>query len=444
MGVIARRRKSGITYYVSFMVGGEQVFERSGTDKREAERLYRRRKREVADGSYRKKPKKRSVRRFAVSHFVKEFIAYRRARRPPVRTIDEEEGRLQKHVVPLWGDRSVLSLDDDDIRDFLRAVRSAKNPITGKTLSENTVLNVFSTLSLMLDEAERQARKAGETRWSNPCKQLRPMERPQHVRRPRDYYRREEVEALITDPRIPFDRRVFWAWLFFTGMRHDEAAGIRVGAIEWDETPLPRFVLRRQASGKPLKEDRRGIGLTRIIPLHPALGALTQRWLAEGFEEMYCRPPTPEDYLLPSTADVAKPRPVRTSLKQIRRVSTMLGFPERTIHETRNTFLTLACEDAPELESIIERITHQAPGRASETYKRSFWLAKCEAVKRLRLGEGLLTYARGAPEAPVMPKSHDVSHDVEGTEAKKPRISGLFGGADGTRTRGLRRDRPAL
>ena len=101
MGVIARRRKSGITYYVSFMVGGEQVFERSGTDKREAERLYRRRKREVADGSYRKKPKKRSVRRFAVSHFVKEFIAYRRARRPPVRTIDEEEGRLQKHVVPL-------------------------------------------------------------------------------------------------------------------------------------------------------------------------------------------------------------------------------------------------------------------------------------------------------------------------------------------------------
>jgi integrase len=244
------------------------------------------------------------------------------------------------------------------------------------------VVNIFSTLSVMLDEAERQMRKAGID-WTNPCKLLKPIERPKKAPKPRDYYRRSEAEALFTDERVPVDRRVFYGFLFLTGMRHDEAAGLRVDTIDWRVRPLPKIKLTEQAGQRPLEEDKRGLGLFPTIPVHPVLGLLVRRWLAEGFEATYGRPPQPDDYLVPSTSDVTRFRPKRSTLTQIRRDAETIGITPRTTHETRNTFLTLASEDAPELESIIDRITHQPPsGRASETYKRSFWLAKCEVMHR--------------------------------------------------------------
>jgi integrase len=443
MGVFDRQRKNGLVYYVSFMVDGEQVFEKAGTDKREAERLYRRRKREVADGTYVRKPKRGSAKRFSMPRFANEFIRLRRQRIPPIRTIEDEVGRIENHIVPFWEERSVLSLTDDDVREFLAATRKKRNDHTGKQLSENTVVNVFSTLSQLFDEAERQARKQGMN-WANPCKLLRPIERPRRVQRPRDYYRRDEVEALTADERIPLDRRVFYTWLFLTGMRHDEVAGLRVSDIDWTASPLPRVRLASQADRQPLKEDKRNVGLWRDIPVHPALQAIVREWLEEGFEQMYLRPPKPSDYLIPATSRVDRLRPKRTTLKQIKRDAKLVGITTRTTHETRNTFLTLANEDAPELESIIDRITHQPEsGRASETYKRSFWLAQCRAVQRLELGKRILAKAQPAPstdESAIPDASlHDVSHDVRETEDKSPAKCGASGGADGTRTRQARR-----
>jgi hypothetical protein len=42
-------------------------------------------------------------------------------------------------------------------------------------------------------------------------------------------------------------------------MRHDQAAGVRYEDIDWESEPLPRLVLRRQAHGGPLKEDKLGV-----------------------------------------------------------------------------------------------------------------------------------------------------------------------------------------
>lgn len=292
MGVIARKRKKGIVYSVSFMVNGKQVFERSGTDKREAERLYRRRKKEVADGTYVPKPKRGSAKRFLVPQIADEFIDLRRKRVPPVRTVEDDAGRLTNHIVPFWADRSVLSITDDDVREFLSTMRKKLNPKTGEPLSENTIVNVFSTLSQLFDEAEREARKQG-IHWSNPCKLLRPFERPRRVQRPRDYYRRDEVEALTSDERIPLDRRVFNSWLFFTGMRHDEVAGLRVEDIDWTATPLPRVRLASQADRRPLKEDKRDVGLYRDIPLHPALQAIVRSGSKRGSSRCTSGPRSP-------------------------------------------------------------------------------------------------------------------------------------------------------
>jgi hypothetical protein len=53
MAVVARRVARGKVYWAAFYdATGKQVWERVGTDKREAEALDRQRKREVADGTY--------------------------------------------------------------------------------------------------------------------------------------------------------------------------------------------------------------------------------------------------------------------------------------------------------------------------------------------------------------------------------------------------------
>src|SRR5690606_16047298 len=51
-------------------------------------------------------------------------------------------------------------------------------------------------------------------------------------------YTREEVEALISDPIVPWDRQVFNALEFFLGARHGEAAGRRWSHYDPSASPL--------------------------------------------------------------------------------------------------------------------------------------------------------------------------------------------------------------
>src|SRR5260370_20559033 len=52
MAIVSRKRRSGaVVHYVVFSWQGRDVWERSGTDCREAQRLERQRKREVRDGT---------------------------------------------------------------------------------------------------------------------------------------------------------------------------------------------------------------------------------------------------------------------------------------------------------------------------------------------------------------------------------------------------------
>ena len=52
MAVVPKKRKDSTTYYVCTWFAGKAYWERSGTDKREAERLDARRKREVEAGEF--------------------------------------------------------------------------------------------------------------------------------------------------------------------------------------------------------------------------------------------------------------------------------------------------------------------------------------------------------------------------------------------------------
>jgi len=72
MSVVARKRQRSITYYVTTYSEGLQHWERAGTDRREAQRLDARRKREVKNGTF--VPNASSSTRVTVGRYAADFV----------------------------------------------------------------------------------------------------------------------------------------------------------------------------------------------------------------------------------------------------------------------------------------------------------------------------------------------------------------------------------
>lgn len=455
------RKRGGRPYEIHYLgPDGRQVQETVGHDLREAVRYRLQRLDEVRDGSWLPADRRRTERmRFGT--WAERWIELRRARPNPPRTLADDEARLRDHVQPAIGEVPLEDLRVEHVRALLVELREKVSPATGKRLSPNTIHNVFGTLSKCLRDAAKELGRAGIV-WAPPVDLLDDREAPRRVARPRGAYSRAELESLIADPRIPEDRRTFWALLGLTGMRHDEAAGLRWRDVDFRAEPLPRIELTRQAGDRPLKEDRHDTGKRREIPMHPTLRLVLEAWRTGGFARFHGRHPRPDDYLVPSVADVREYRVSRTTHKQIARDSRTVGIRPRTTHELRNTFVELASTDSPELEAIVATITHSAKpvGGAFNTYRGSRWLAACAAMSRLdvRLERHAavvaLPRAAGAGDAPRAssetstspsavvlappsagpsggtsgPVGSDIFSDIEPTDAKNP-----------VRTRGFRR-----
>ncbi len=380
------RRRPGRPYEI-FYPGpdGRRVQETLGTDLREAVRVRAERIAEVRAGTWIRADQRRRE-SLTFDQWADTWLERRAARPNPPRTLHDDIARLRDHLRPVLGPVRLDAITVDHVRRVLAELRAKTSKRTGRTLAENTITNTFGTLSKCLRDAAKELGRHGVA-WVPPVDQLDDDELPVLVDRPREGFQREELESLLTDARIPEERRVFWALLGLTGMRHNEAAGLRWSDVDLRTEPLARIVLTQQAGGLRLKEDKRGRGLSREIPVHPTLRAVLERWRTHGFAETFGRHPRPGDYISPRPGDVTLHRLNRTSLGQLRRDCKALAMPVRCPHTLRNTFATLASVDAPELEAVIAGITHQTkPVRgAFRTYvaTQSRWLARCAAVQRL-------------------------------------------------------------
>lgn len=306
------RRRPGRPYEI-FYPGpdGRRVQETVGSDLREAVREREQRIAEVRAGTWtRADARKRESLTFDA--WADTWLDKRASRPNPPRTLADDAARLRDHVRPALGSIALEALTDDHLRALLSDLRSKVSPTTGKPLSPNTIHNVWGTLAKCLRDGARELAKQGVA-WVPPVAQLDDGEAPMRVERPRGAYSRGELESLITDARIPEDRRAFVCLLGLTGMRHDEAAGLRWRDVDFRAEPLPRIELTKQAGDRPLKEDKRGAGKRREIPMHPTLRLVLEAWRTSGFARTYGRHPRPDDYLVPSVADVREYRVSRTT-----------------------------------------------------------------------------------------------------------------------------------
>ena len=82
-------------------------------------------------------------------------------------------------------------------------------------------------------------------------------------------YTTAEVVQLITDPRIPVERRVRYAYKALAGMRHGEVAALAIQQIDFTATPLPRINVVRAFNSAKGKIKSTKTEDTHAVPMHP-------------------------------------------------------------------------------------------------------------------------------------------------------------------------------
>lgn len=274
---------------------------------------------------------------------------------------------------------------------FLRGLPSRR----GGTLGASAVRSIFDVCQRALDTAVML-----ELLPSNPFR-LRPVRADLPRRSHKDpkarkgwWFRREEVEKLISDPRIEADRRTLYALVFLTGMRFGELAALRFG--DWDRSarPLTRITVALALKSVSKTEGPTKTTAEKQVPVHPVLEATLADWFAWGWARYMGRAPTADDYVMPSARGRRKGRPRNgsTTNRTFREDCVTVGLRSRHMYCARHTFITLTQEDGGD-GTILRWITHAPPSTAYDGYSREQWGRLCRELGKLQitLGEGSTT-----------------------------------------------------
>ena len=364
MALIEKKRVHQTTYYVVLSWKGQRYEENAGTDKRKAESLHRKRKREIKNGTY-QPPKRRQHQKFGP--FAKAV-----ARGWRNRSADNERDLLDNHV--FCERRSWLlemALPEIHPRDMLHFVEQIR--AEGR-LAEKSISTVYSLVIRIFKVAVFEGLIS-----QSPCKLPKGAVtwKSQNRRFP---YPAHEAQALMCDPAVAPDARMFNMLAFYTGMREGEVCGRRWRDWNLNAQPLSSLDVTTQYDDQPLKGDERGKTRPRKIPVHPDLMAALAEWWANGFALIYLRAPTRDDFIVPQRRLKGTiPHTKNSAYYRFKCALEATGLKSRTLHATRNTFVSLA-RNGGAIKEHLERITHNASGDTVDDYTTWEWLPICRAM----------------------------------------------------------------
>lgn len=451
-------QRGAIWWIYYYAPTGERVYESTRQrDKRVALSLLAQRRRELADGTWRH-PRDRSdddeIERLrarlaelgadepkpppvlTVRAAAEEWIERRRAAR--VANVHDEEQWIRTWLLerPIdeagatLADRPLADVTRSDVRAIVAAMQAATSAATGRPYAPRTVLHVYATIRLLFDDALADGKLA-----ATPCTlrarkgELPPKRDADPLWRAAAVYTREEAERIISDERVPEDRRVYYALQLLGGMRPSEAAGRRWRDLDSGAEPLAHLLVHTQATRG---EDDRGTktGDVREVPVHPTLAKILAQWRMTGFPFYFGGRPQPDDFIVPSRLG---PRRARTKkmLAKLKSDLERLGMRStgRGRHAMRATFLTLLEVDGANM-AIAARATHRSPVASSAPagavgYFRTGWADLCTEIAKLRIdlrkasGAAVLPLRRaaGAEDGPEAPDGAAQGQGPQGPES---------------------------
>ncbi len=241
--------------------------------------------------------------------------------------------------------------------------------------------NAYDALCRSLDEAVLY-----ELLPANPCAAVRaklPSIEDKHPEaRDTWFFSRAEVWLLMTDPRVPGDRRMAYAVEFLTGCRPGELAVLRWRDWDTSARPLTRLTLSRARKSVSKKEGSTKTGARKYAPVLPFLERLLTEWRTSGWRLMLGRDPGVDDLIVPNT--VGNQRGINQANRDFARDLVKLNLARRHHYCTRHTFITQAQEDGAD-PPTLKWATHAPPKSAFDGYTRTQWTRLCAEVAKLQV-----------------------------------------------------------
>lgn len=314
------------------------------------------------------------------------------------------QSRLEHHILPHIGAKRLDAVTADDIGEVLAAAARPE-------LAPRSQRHVYDCMHAMFEKAVPRLIEV------NPCKvhsdDLPKRKDADPEWRPTAVFTRTEVVAILTDPRIPLDRRTYYAVLFLAGARFGEVSALRRRHYTPELEPLGRLQVALSYNSKKRKVKGVKTDVPRLVPVHPWLADILQHWLTHGWAEVVADPlrssarmpvaellerePRPDDLLIPTRRGTH--RNSSTMWKQLNgeRANPEKGKPAvvgdleriglrpRRQHDARRTFITLARADGAR-KDLLRLVTHGPEGDIVDVYTEMPWAPLCEEVAKLKLG----------------------------------------------------------
>ena len=309
-----------------------------------------------------------------VRQYERRWTAERQAQ--GVWSAEDEGGRLRLHALPVLGHLALGDVRPRHVRDLLRSLRA------NTTLAPRTLRHVYRGLHTMFRDAV-----VDELVPSNPCV-LKRHDLPKAADKDATWragavFSRDELEQLLSDERVPEDRRVLNALLALAGLRFGEASALRWRNYDTTLEPLGRILIASSWSTARRIEKATKAEQPRLVPVHPVLARVLATWKAGGWQRMMGRTPGPDDLIIPSR--LGRNRSRHHALDKFHEDLGRLGLRPRRQHDLRRTFITLARIDGARSD-VLETVTHGGRGDSVlDLYTTFPWTIVCEEVAKLKL-----------------------------------------------------------
>ena len=307
--------------------------------------------------------------------FFTWWIDRRKARK--LRAWRDDESRIRTHVLEHLGAMKLDEVTPLHLEKVFVLMRD-------RGRAPKTVWNTYSSVRALF----RDAVKKGFLRQS-PCllgeEELGPMVDKDPEWRETAIYSRDEIAGLMFDPRIPADRRLFYACSYLAGRRLGEVSGLRFRHVDLTAEPLGAIVFARSYARGPTKTNT-----TVRMPIHPVLADLLHAWIDHGFHDFLGRDPTPDDFVIPRPPDCTSKfgaaRDKNFVRKQLIKDLEALDLRHRRTHDLRRSFISHAQQNGAQ-PNVLIRLTHPSTKKATAFagYTEFAWEDYCTEVAKLHV-----------------------------------------------------------